>query len=146
ACFVLQPVHLARLGDVPVLAELAGEVAARGAERKDARARIEVVERLLLHRIDAESGGAAVGRERHAAVFHLTHEAQAALAFVQPAIARAQVALDAAVREAMPPLTFHRTSSPCSAKSCSSLGACRPAAPPCAAAGRETRVCREPPA
>src|SRR5262249_24972485 len=126
--------------------ELAGKVAARGAERKDARARIEVVERLLLHRVVAEPRRAAVGREHHAAVFHLAHEAKAALAFVQPAIARAQVALDAAVGEAMPPLTFHRTSSPCSGKSCSSPGACRPAVRLSSAAGRGTRACPERPA
>ena len=53
---VHQRVHLARLRDVPVLAELAREVAARGAERQHARAGIEVIERLLLDRIDAEAG------------------------------------------------------------------------------------------
>ena len=35
---IREPVHLARLRDVPVLAELAGEVAAGGAERQHARA------------------------------------------------------------------------------------------------------------
>ena len=56
-------VELAGLGDVPVLAELAGEVAAGGAEGQHRRAGQEVVERLLLDRIDAEAGRAAVGRE-----------------------------------------------------------------------------------
>src|SRR5262249_39763463 len=99
--------HLARLGDVPVLAELAGKVAAGGAEGKDARARIELVERLFLHRIDAEARGAAVGREHHAVVLAHAHEAHAALALVQPAVARAGVALDAAVGKAMPPARVH---------------------------------------
>ena len=60
-----QPVHVARLADVPVLAELAREIAARRAERKHARAGIEVIERLLLDRIDAEARRAAVRREHH---------------------------------------------------------------------------------
>ncbi len=95
--FVRQAVHVARLGDIPVLAELAREVAARGAEGQDARAGIELVERLFLHRIDAESGGAAIGGEHHGVAVSLAHEAGAALAFVQPAIARAEIALHPAV-------------------------------------------------
>src|SRR6185295_14646848 len=106
---VLQAVHLLRLGDVPVLAELARQVAAGGAEGKDARAGIELVERLLLHRVDAEPRGAAVGGEVHLAAFHLAHETETALAFVQLAVARAQVALDATVRKRVPPPTFHGT-------------------------------------
>jgi hypothetical protein len=62
-----------------------------------------VVERLLLDRVDAETGGAAVGGEHHRIAFTLAHEAQTALAIVQPAVARAQVALEAAVGERMPP-------------------------------------------
>ena len=98
-----QRVHLARLRDVPVLAELAGEVAAGRAERKDRRAGIEMIERLLLDRIDAEARRAAVGGQHHRIRFALAHEAHAALALVQPAVARAQVALDAAIVEAVPP-------------------------------------------
>ncbi len=100
---VHQPVHFGGLGDVPVLAELAGQVAAGGAEGKDGRARMEVVERLLLDRIDAESRGAAIGREDHRLAFAFAHKAQTALAVVQPAVTRAQVALDAAVVEPVPP-------------------------------------------
>src|SRR5439155_27308681 len=103
ARLILQAVHFARLGDVPVLAELAREIAARGAEGEDAGPGIKVVERLFLDRIDAESRGAAVGGEHHAAAFHLAHEAQAALAFVQLAVARAQVALHAPVGQGVPP-------------------------------------------
>jgi hypothetical protein len=64
---------------------------------------IEVVERLLLDRIDAEPGRAPVRGEHHRVAFALAHEAGAALAFVQPAVARAEVALDAAVGQALPP-------------------------------------------
>ena len=103
AGFVHQAIHVLRLGDVPVLAELAGEVAAGGAEGEDAAAGVEVVERLLLDRVDAEAGGAAVGGQLHGAIDHLAHEAGAALAFVQLAVARAEVALHAAVGQGMPP-------------------------------------------
>ncbi len=99
---VHQAIHVTRLADVPVLAELAGQVAAGSAERQDAGARVELVQRLLLDRIDAEPGRPPVGRQHHAVVDPLAHEAGAALALVQPAIARAQVALDAAVLERVP--------------------------------------------
>ena len=92
-----QAVHVARLGDVPVLAELAGEVAAGGAEGEHAGSRVEVVERFLLDRIDAEAGRAPVGGEHHLPALAHAHEAQAALALVQAAVARAQVALHPAV-------------------------------------------------
>src|SRR5262249_32082542 len=91
------------LGDVPVLAELAREVAPRGAERQDARAGVEVVERFLLDRVDAKARGAAVGGEHHAVALAHAHEARSALPLVQAAVARAQVALQPAVVEQMPP-------------------------------------------
>src|SRR5439155_23714963 len=83
--------------------ELAGQVAAGGAEGEHAGARIELVQRLLLDRVDAEAGAAAVGGEHHRVALALAHEAHAALAVVQLAVARAQVALDAAVVELVPP-------------------------------------------
>jgi hypothetical protein len=103
ARLVLQPVHFARLGNIPVLTELAREIASRGAEGKDRRAGIKVVERLLLDRVDAETRGSAVGGEHHAALLHLAHEAKAALPLVQLAITRAQVALHAPVGQRVPP-------------------------------------------
>jgi hypothetical protein len=121
AGLVHQPVHLAALGDVPVLAELAGQVAARGAEAEHAAAGQEVVERLLLDRVDAEARAAAVGAQHHRVAHALAHEAQAALAFVQLAVARAQVALDAAIVQHVPPaggvVGAHRVAS-CSSKAC----------------------------
>ena len=62
-----------------------------------------MVQRLLLDRVDAEARAAPVSREHHRVADALTHEAHAALAFVQPAVARAQVALNAPVVEPMPP-------------------------------------------
>src|SRR6185295_16803208 len=48
------------VGDLPVLASGAAEVAAAGAHRKDPRPRIEVVERLLLDRVDADGARESV--------------------------------------------------------------------------------------
>src|SRR6185369_5135476 len=100
---VHQPVHLAALGDVPVLAELAGKVATCSPERQHAGAGEEMVERLLLYGIEAEAGAAAVRGEHHPVAGALAHEAHAALPVVQPAVARAQIALDAAVVQTVPP-------------------------------------------
>ncbi len=61
-----------------------------------------VVQWLLLDWIDTESRRAAVGREHDPVILPATHEAQAALAFVQPAIARADIALDTPVFEPVP--------------------------------------------
>jgi hypothetical protein len=47
-------VDLPGVGDVPVLAKLAGEIAPCGSEGQHRRARQKVIQRLLLHRIDAE--------------------------------------------------------------------------------------------
>jgi hypothetical protein len=62
-----------------------------------------MVERLLLDGIDAEAGRAAIGGEHHAVAHARAHEAGTALAFVQAAIPRAEVTLDAAIVERMPP-------------------------------------------
>ena len=97
-------VEAARFGDVPVLAELAGEVAACSAERQDAAAGVEMVERLLLDWVDAEARGAPVGGEHNLIIGAAAHETCAALSFVQFAVARAQVALDAPVIQQVPVL------------------------------------------
>ncbi len=64
-----------------------------------------MVERLLLDGIDAEPRRTSVGREDHRVAVALPDEAGAALALVQPAVARTEIALDAAVVEAVPPAT-----------------------------------------
>src|SRR5262249_53574553 len=68
---------------------------------QDRRAWQEVIERLLLDRVNAKAGRAPIGREDNL-VAPCAHEAKAPLPFVQPAVARAQVALDATVRQGMP--------------------------------------------
>jgi hypothetical protein len=60
--------------DVPVLAKLTGEVAARGTERQHGRAGQEVVEGLLLDRVDAEPRRAAVGCQHDLVIVPGAHE------------------------------------------------------------------------
>ncbi len=62
----------------------------------------EVVQRLLLDRIDAEPRRATVARQDDRVAAARAHETQAALALVQPALARAEIALDPAVVETVP--------------------------------------------
>jgi hypothetical protein len=69
---------------------------------------MKMIERLLFDRIDAKTGGAAVGGEHHLAADILANEAGAALAFVQLAIAWTEIALNAfwpafGARQAVPP-------------------------------------------
>src|SRR5215469_10023458 len=61
-----------------------------------------MVERFFLDRIDAKSGRAPVGGEHNLLVLPDAHKAQPALAFVKPAIARTDIALDAPIRQSMP--------------------------------------------
>jgi hypothetical protein len=74
-----------------ILAERAGEIAARRAKRQRRRSGQEMIERLLLDRIDAEAGRAAVTGQLHAFAFaaRATDEAQAPLARAHLAEARA---------------------------------------------------------
>ena len=62
-----------------------------------------MVERFFFDGVDAEAGGASVGGELHGAIDHLADKTGAALAFMQLAVARAKVALDAAIRQGVPP-------------------------------------------
>ena len=99
-----QRVHFTGLGHVPVLAELAGEIAACRAEGQHAAARVEMIKRLFLDRVDAEPRRAAVRDELDLVIEPLAHIAQAALALAQAAMARAKVALQPTVRFAVPVL------------------------------------------
>src|SRR5690606_37934505 len=85
-----------------VLAELAGQVAARGAERQNRGTRQEMVKRFLLDRIDAEAARTAIGGEHDLAALRGADEAQAALPVMQPAGARADIALNPPVIEPGP--------------------------------------------
>ena len=97
-----QGVDLAGFGNIVVLAELTGQIAARRAERQHRGSGQEVIERLLLDGIDAETAGAAIGGQNDGVVLTRPNEAQPALALVELTGARADVALDAPVIEGMP--------------------------------------------
>jgi len=86
----------------PVLAEAAGEVAAGGTERKHQRARQEMVERLLLHWVDADAAGASVRREEDPVPGAGADEAQPVLPLAQPADAGAHIAVHPPAVETMP--------------------------------------------
>ena len=101
AC-VGQRVDFARFADIPVLAELAAQVAAGRAERQHRRAGQKMVERLFLDRVDAITARPAVSGEHDLLILAGAHEAEAPLPFVQLAITRTHVALHAAVVERMP--------------------------------------------
>src|ERR671932_207696 len=68
-----------------------GDAAAGGAEREHRAAGKEVVERLLLDRVDAEAARAAVRRQHDLVALAHADEAQAALALPELARARADV-------------------------------------------------------
>src|SRR5207247_5053979 len=99
-----------RLADVPVLAELAAEVAARRAEGEDARAREEVVERLLLDGIDGEAGRAPVARAHELPAAVLADVAEACLPLADQAVARAEGAEELAAFRGVPPAEIGRAS------------------------------------
>src|SRR5262245_3163911 len=88
--------NLLRFADRPVLAEFAAQIAAGGAERQDAGAGIELIQWLLLNRVNAKAGAAAIGRKDHLAVTIFAYEAEAAIAGPQMAVARAKIADNAA--------------------------------------------------
>ena len=102
---LLQRVHFARFAHVPVLAELAGEVAAGGTEREHGGAGKKMVERFFLDRVDAEAARAAVGRQNDLVAFPGANETKPALPFIELAEAGAEIALDSAVVEKMPVTT-----------------------------------------
>src|SRR5215813_7487074 len=61
-----------------------------------------MVERFFLDRINTKSGRTSVSGEHDLLVLPSAHKAEPALAFVQLAIARTNIALDASVRQIMP--------------------------------------------
>ena len=61
-----------------------------------------MIERLFLYGVDAESTGASIAGKDYGSVTVGPHITGAALAFAQLAVPRAQVALNAAIFQAMP--------------------------------------------
>ena len=81
-----------RVGEVPILAVTAGEIAALGSKGKNRSAGQEMVERLFLYRVDAKSCCLAVSGQTHFAVQILPHETESPLAFTEAALPRAYLA------------------------------------------------------
>src|SRR4029453_2708189 len=98
------------LRDVPVLAELAAEVAARRAEAENRRAREEVVQRLFLDRIYREPGRTPVAELHEATAVVLADVTEAGLSVGHAAVARAERAEDSIVRLFLPPARGRRVS------------------------------------
>ena len=90
-------------GDLPVLAVLARQVAARRPEGQDRRAGQHVRQGLLLDGVQNEAGGAPVGGQHNGVPDAGPHEAEPALAVAQGAPARAQLAAQPPVRHGPPP-------------------------------------------
>jgi len=85
-------------------AESASEVAAGCAERENRGAREEVVQGLLLDRVDAEAAAPAVAREHDRVALAPADETVAELPLVQPAFLRTNVTLNASVFNLVPVL------------------------------------------
>ena len=72
-----------RFGNVPVLAEKAAHVAARGAHAEDARTGQEMIKRLLFDGVNTEAARPAVAGEHDLVVLAGPHEADASLALAE---------------------------------------------------------------
>ena len=97
-----QGIHLARFADIPILAELAGQIAAGCPERQYRGAGQKMIERLLLYGVNAEAAGTPVGCQHDLATLTGADKAQAALAVFEPAGPGAHVTLHAAIGQDVP--------------------------------------------
>jgi hypothetical protein len=85
-------------------AKFTGQIAPGRPEGQHARARQEMIERLLLDRIDTEAARAPIGEELDLSAFGPANEAQSTLALVQLARSRADIALHPAIVQRVPVL------------------------------------------
>ncbi len=102
SCLIRESIHFPGLAHVPVLTELAGQVAAGRAKRKDGASGQKMVERLFLDRVDAEAARTAIGEEFDTTGFGAANEAKSSLAVVHTTSPRTDVALHATVRQGVP--------------------------------------------
>jgi len=93
-------------GDVPILAEEAAHVASGGANAEDLRAGEKMAEGLFFDGIDLESGGRSVAEAVEFAILIDADETEARLAGADVAVARTQIAVEAAVGIGSPPEGF----------------------------------------
>ncbi len=92
-----------RFGDVPVLAEKAAHVAARGTHGKHARARQEMVQRLFFDGIDLQRSGCRISEAVELAALIRADKAKAALPFPDVAVPGTQIAMHAPLGHGLPP-------------------------------------------
>src|SRR6202158_1675755 len=97
---------VAGLGNVPVLAEEAAHIAAGGAHAEDARAGKEMIQRFFFNGINLQRGGRSVPQAVELAACIDANEAKPALAGIDVAVARAEIAVDAPVGLRLPPERF----------------------------------------
>ena len=93
-------------GDVPILAEEAAHVASGGADAEDPRAGEKMAEGLFFDGIDLESGRRGVAEAEEFAALVDADEAEAGLAGADVAVARTEVAVEAALGIGRPPEGF----------------------------------------
>ena len=67
-----------------------------------------MVQRFFFYRIHTEAAGKTVTRHHDFTVARFAHKAQSLLAFVQFAVARAEIALQAIVRQGLPVTRWYR--------------------------------------
>jgi len=99
-----QAVGFTGFTDVPVLAKAAAQVAAGGSKGKNAGAWIKMIERLLLHGIDAKAAAAPISGQDKTVIDSLAHKTKAALPLMEFTYARADPAFEAPIRKHRPPI------------------------------------------
>ena len=78
----------AGFGDIPILAKEAAHIAAGGAHAEDTGAGQEMIQGLLLDRVNLESGGSTVAEIEELSILVDADEAEARLAVANVAVAR----------------------------------------------------------
>jgi hypothetical protein len=97
---------LMRFGNIPVLAEETAHIAARGTHAEDARAGQEMIQGLLLDRINLQSSRRTITKAEEFSVLIDADEAETGLAVADVAVSRAEIAMDAVICFGFPPEGF----------------------------------------
>ncbi len=101
-CSVCQCVYFSRFTYVPVLAKLAGQIAARGAKGKHRRSRQKMIEWFFLNGINTKTTGTTIAGKHYLAILAGPDKTQTLLPFMQFAGARTHITLDTPVIEGVP--------------------------------------------
>src|SRR5262249_44218356 len=92
-----------RFRNVPILAEKAAHVAAGSSHAENLRSREKMIERLLFNRIDLERRGRTVAETKKFSAAIYAYKTETGLAFVDVAVARAKITVDAVAGFWFPP-------------------------------------------